>query len=977
MDAKTKVISLSCCILLHLQVWGQQSFELIEAIQANELPQVKALVTAGADVNVWDENRATALMWAAYKGDLEMLQYLVAQGADFTQKGVIYLNEEKTAYYGNLMGIAGGEGKLELLKYLIEELNIDVDDKEYNPKENAETGWTATQWAINEKYEEIAIFLIEKGADYRLSFNNNWTFLHYAARNNLVALTRLLLTKNVELNVQTTQGWSPLMLAAYNYNWKIYHMLIDAGANKEMVGEDGTTVLDWAIEQKRLPGWKILHEAGRQAYEEGNYQKSQNYWEKAKIQAIREFGKDHLYYGMSLNNLANLYQCIGRYREAEPLYKEAIKNTESILGKHHPSYGIRLNNLAGLYKALGRYKEAETLYQEALLNIKSTLGKDHFEYSKYLGNLAGLYKSMGRYKEAETLYQEALLNAKLTLDKDHPDYGTLLNNLAELYLSLGRYSEAEPLYKEALQNAELALGKDHPVYGIRLNNLAGLYLSISRYTEAEFMIEEALNIFQQTLGKKHPHYASCLHNQAILYYKNGLYSEAASLFQQTLALKKATFGIQHPDYALTLSRLAELYMATQLNDSAMIVLQQSNLILEMVVGQQHPEYLKNLHQQASVYEQQSAFHKANEVYQKITQLSLKTTQANSNEILRNLTASASEGMIVAESSPFLAIYAPEPTGQDHRGVSRIPTENFIIKGFTYASNGIVELFINNNSVKVSNRGLWQHSVQLLEGENQFVIHAISQSGDVTIDTVKLTYQNQTINASYISRTFLLVIAIDKYYYEDWPSLNMPVKDARDLVHILQTRYTFTEVDTLFNEAASRENVRQSLKKLIGTTTPNDQVLVYFAGHGELDQSFDEEGYWILSDGRLSNKSKSVVINKIPAKHVLILADACFSGSLYLQRGKEEERKQEHKSRWVIASGRLERVADQMPDHNNSPFAHFILEYLNESNDHVYADELAESVVQKVAKVTQQEPIAGPVEGDKGGLFIFRLKNEEQ
>ena len=109
-----------------------------------------------------DENGATTLMWAAYQSDLEMVKWLVENAADpFLKKGVIYLNKEKTAYYGNLTGIAAGEGKLEMLRYLIEDLGIDVDDKEYNPETGQEDGWTAAQWADSRaKGEMIFLFCL-------------------------------------------------------------------------------------------------------------------------------------------------------------------------------------------------------------------------------------------------------------------------------------------------------------------------------------------------------------------------------------------------------------------------------------------------------------------------------------------------------------------------------------------------------------------------------------------------------------------------------------------------------------------------------------------------------------------------------------------------------------------------------------------------------------------------------------------------
>jgi hypothetical protein len=119
----------------------QAQTPLIEAIKAKELPQVQRLVEEGMDVNAMDANGATPLMWAAYQGDLEMVKWLVDNGADpFLKKGVIYLNEEKTAYYGNLTGIAAGEGKLDMLHYLIEEVGIDLDDKEFNPEIGQEDG---------------------------------------------------------------------------------------------------------------------------------------------------------------------------------------------------------------------------------------------------------------------------------------------------------------------------------------------------------------------------------------------------------------------------------------------------------------------------------------------------------------------------------------------------------------------------------------------------------------------------------------------------------------------------------------------------------------------------------------------------------------------------------------------------------------------------------------------------------------------
>ena len=186
-------------------------------------------------------------------------------------------------------------------------------------------------------------------------------------------------------------------------------------------------------------------------------------WYQACLQMTEErYGADHPYTALGLNNLAEIYNSMGRYPEAEPLYVRSLAICEQYLGADHPNTAMSLKNLAMLYKAMGRYPEAELLLVRSLAIEEQYLGADHPHTASSLNYLAALYESMGRYPEAEPLYVRSLAICEQYLGADHPDTAGSLNNLAGVYYAMGRYPEAEPLYLRALEILSNRLGENHP-----------------------------------------------------------------------------------------------------------------------------------------------------------------------------------------------------------------------------------------------------------------------------------------------------------------------------------------------------------------------------------------------------------------------------------------------------------------------------------------------------------------------------------
>lgn len=208
------------------------------------------------------------------------------------------------------------------------------------------------------------------------------------------------------------------------------------------------------------PNLVNLFKAREFAWRSGDYPAALRFGEQG-IALARETG-DQTNVSKFLNEHALTLCSNGGYDEAEPLYREAIKNAEVTLGKDHPDYANCLNNLASLLEATVRYGEAESLYRKAMAIIEATLGKDHPTYSTNLNNIAGLLEATGRYGEAEPLYRQAMMITEATLGKEHPTYAAHLNNIAGLYYNMERLDEALPLMEQTLTIVEATLGSEHP-----------------------------------------------------------------------------------------------------------------------------------------------------------------------------------------------------------------------------------------------------------------------------------------------------------------------------------------------------------------------------------------------------------------------------------------------------------------------------------------------------------------------------------
>jgi hypothetical protein len=171
----------------------------------------------------------------------------------------------------------------------------------------------------------------------------------------------------------------------------------------------------------------------------------------------------------------------------------------------------------------------------------------------------------------------------------------------------------------------------------------------------------------------------------------------------------------------------------------------------------------------------------------------------------------------------------------------------------------------------------------------------------------------------------LVVGVSNY--EKWPDLPNAVKDAREVATHLE--HLGFEVKLVLNPS-SREMKSALTEVVYGMgNQKNRALLVYFAGHGETLELADgtELGYIIPSDCPLkmkdpmgfddkavSMKEMEILALKVKSKHLLMVFDSCFSGSIFnLVRAAPldiSEKSAMPVRQFITAGGAGEQVPDQ-------------------------------------------------------------------
>jgi ankyrin repeat protein len=226
------------------------------AVYNDDVDLVERLIRAKADVSAANDYGATPMMQAATVADPVVLKALLKAGADVESPNA----EGQTA----LMVVARS-GNIEAAKLLLS----------HGAKVNAKEQWggqSALMWAAAQHQPEMVKLLIDHGANVndrgavrdwqrrvtaegrpKNMNHGGFTPLLYAAREGCIECAKYLLKGKADINLPDPDGTTPLILALMNMRFDLAAYLVSAGADVNKWDFYGNTPLYVAIDMNDLP----------------------------------------------------------------------------------------------------------------------------------------------------------------------------------------------------------------------------------------------------------------------------------------------------------------------------------------------------------------------------------------------------------------------------------------------------------------------------------------------------------------------------------------------------------------------------------------------------------------------------------------------------------------------------------------------------------------------------------------------------
>lgn len=575
------------------------------------------------------------------------------------------------------------------------------------------------------------------------------------------------------------------------------------------------------------------------------------------------------------------------------------------------------------------------------------------------------------------MYDRAIDSITLIINNE-PDGKSYFSTRADMFEEMGKYEEALADHTSNIRYSTEKVGAYYSRGSFYKNN-GDFDKSLADYKMAE------------EVDKDRSYEYFILTNMVGLYTRMARYSDADNCFKRLKEIKPPT-GISSDDkYYLPYIEAATRYFPAKDYAAALERVEKSQNTMNVDEGNQS-RFTNILALKGLVLERLGRYDEATDVYNQA--LAINRRQPDITRSLAAISGKKSALAVGDKLPPTIELLTPAA----NRGLKVVADQSGKLQviGKAKDASGIANVTINGVAVtKLEEDGLFISNITAKPGTNTITVQAVDNNknkasrqfsfavseGGATQTTDVIPVVNNGDGAPVYHA---ILIAAAEYQDPKINDLENPVKDAEELKRILVSQYTFDEenVKVLYNK--SREQILQSLVAKSSALGENDNLLIFYAGHGiaEKDKFGNVDGYWVPSSAvkdvdatYISADDIRKSLKRSNAKHVLVVADACFSGALTRELSSEAsvaiQRQYSIPSRKIMASGNLEPVPD------DSRFIYYLKRNLKDNKQkYLTARKLFDSFYEAVMNNSETTPQYSAIKnvGDEGGEFVFIKRN---
>jgi hypothetical protein len=353
---------------------------------------------------------------------------------------------------------------------------------------------------------------------------------------------------------------------------------------------------------------------------------------------------------------------------------------------------------------------------------------------------------------------------------------------------------------------------------------------------------------------------------------------------------------------------------------------------------------------------------------------------------------------VPSPGPSIAFLRPDVLATRGPALVALPpgTTSVEVLGRVESPLGVASLRADDRPLEADARGEFRFEVAV-SGRRELVVTAVDRAGGQTRATLWLQPAGAAgevptaapappgaAELAALGHRRFRALLIANAEYRSLPALPSARGDAEALAELLAKEYGFET--TLLIDATQLDLLR-AFDGLRRELTAEHDLLIYYAGHGRVEAA-SGRGFWLPVDADAEKAERWVpneliadLLDTIPARRALVVADSCYAGTL-TRAGLGAEPSApgtafaERRARTALTSGGLEPVLDPGAT-GRSIFARALLTVLTLNRTPVAASQLFPEVATRVAYFAgeaglEQRSGYGPIQwaGHEGGDFVF-------